>query len=687
MKYFILTLSFVIISSISYSQITDNYVEAKIDSITNPHEKIIFLNQWVTKNYRKKPKKSHHYINICIDLASNNNNDFGYAVALSRLALFKQNIEHNYDVAINLYNKANAFFIKNNNSYESCLFHLNRGCCYLKLRQFDLAIKDFFHLLKLSQKRNDLKFMGYAYNNLGLAKKNLTQYNQALIYYKKAINILTEIKNYKHAYSTNNNIANIYSILGNYNDALEYYKANITLLKNCPSKIKQAKTYHNIGTCFLEMKNYDLALEYLKLSLQLKDEIGNDKFCISTYNSIGHAYYNLNKIQKSLSFYKKSFKIATKYSDLNYTKNCSREIFKCYTYLNQPDSTIKYFNIYNTTKDSIIQRTNLKQIAEIETKYETEKKESQIVLLEKENQRKIIERNSIFVLFLLLLSYVVFIVRSYYKNKKQTRMLSLQNNRIGWHGELLRRKNIDLEESNQTKNKLFQIISHDLRSPLASVSGISKLIPMFIQMEKYNELEDTSKDLEDSVSRVLNLTDNLLSWSMNQSGRLPFKPCVISLHNILSGIIETYQSVAQQKKIHLQLITNENMFIRADRPMFETVIRNLLNNAIKFTPCGGVIILGAEEKNNYTEIWLKDSGTGIPADQLPHLFEISNTKSHYGTEGERGSGLGLLLCKDFIEKNKGNIRVESIVEEGSTFTISIPTAQKIVSEKEELAYT
>ena len=662
-------------------------LEKNLDTIANNNHKVDFINNWLYHNYRANPKESKYYVDLYSKIAQNNDYDLGYGILLIRKALIEQNINKNYNQAIIYYNNAQELISEDNQTTEFYTLYLNRGFAYKKNNQLELAVLDFLKLLKLSDQNNNQKMKVYSLNYLGLIKKQTRQYYQALNYYKRAIPFLDSINKPTLRYNINNNIANVYSILGNYNKALEYYKNIISHLKKSPNKIKLAKTYHNIGNCFLEIKNNDLALEYLKLSLQLKEKIGDEKFCITTYSSIGHAYYKLNELDKSLLYHKKSYKIAEKYNVLNLSRNCSREIFKCYTYLNQPDSTIKYFNIYNTTKDSIIQRTNLKQIAEIETKYETEKKESQIVLLEKENQRKIIERNSIFVLFLLLLSYVVFIVRSYYKNKKQTRMLSLQNNRIGWHGELLRRKNIDLEESNQTKNKLFQIISHDLRSPLASVSGISKLIPMFIQMEKYNELEDTSKDLEDSVSRVLNLTDNLLSWSMNQSGRLPFKPCVISLHNILSGIIETYQSVAQQKKIHLQLITNENMFIRADRPMFETVIRNLLNNAIKFTPCGGVIILGAEEKNNYTEIWLKDSGTGIPADQLPHLFEISNTKSHYGTEGERGSGLGLLLCKDFIEKNKGNIRVESIVEEGSTFTISIPTAQKIVSEKEELAYT
>ena len=285
------------------------------------------------------------------------------------------------------------------------------------------------------------------------------------------------------------------------------------------------------------------------------------------------------------------------------------------------------------------------------------------------------QRNSLMVLFILLLGYAIFIVCSYYRNKKTNRLLKSQNARIESHRAILDKKNEALLDSNKTKNRLFQIISHDLRSPLASVYNISQLIKIFVQQKKYHLLEEGSNDMEECINNVLSLTDNLLSWSLNQAGKLPYKPIILSLKPLLENNIQTYTSVAKQKNIHLQLILDNTFFVFADRQMLETVIRNLINNSLKFTPSGGVIVIGTKQEDNFTEIWIKDSGIGISKDQISHLFEVDHAHSNVGTKGEKGNGLGLLLCKQFIEQNKGKIWVESTTNIGTTFRFTIPNAE------------
>ena len=656
-------------------------VEKKLDSLgMNINSKVDYLNEWVSKNYRKSPTEAIYYSEQAQKLAKKISYHSGKGLAKLHSGLIHYK-SGNYNTGLKYYNSAIKSFLVSNDSLGIHRSYVNRGLIFLNLDKYDLAIKDFITGLNYFEKVKNYKTIAIIYNNIGLVYKHIKDYSKALEYYKKAALISNENQLISPLYLSNTNIANILSIENKFQEALSYYKRNLDVLKKKPNKYKLAQTYHNIGTCFLEMKQYQFALEYLQQSLKLKEEIGNKNLMISTLNNIAHTFYMREEFHKALEYRKKSLRIATETNNLDAQKSCNQEIFQIFTFLNQADSAMHYFGQYKNLRDSILNKETLKQIADIQAKYEAEKKENQIAVLEKENKSKLMQRNGLLLILGLLLAYAIFIVRSYYRNKKMNHLLSLQKKRIEWHRHILDRKNKDLQASNQTKNKLFQIISHDLRSPLASISGISKLIPLFIKQAKYESLNETSKDLEQCVSRVLDLTDNLLSWSMNQSGKLPYNPVIIPLKKLLSNNLETYKLVARQKSIHLELVVSEKIFVFADRHMLDTIIRNLINNSVKFTPAGGVIVLGAKELKDHSEIWVKDSGVGISTHQLSKLFEMDNSESHSGTKGEKGNGLGLILCKEFITRNKGEIWVESKEGVGSTFRFTVPNAGKMYEEE------
>ncbi|WP_209319852.1 tetratricopeptide repeat-containing sensor histidine kinase [Ancylomarina longa] len=658
-------------------------MENKLDTLTDDQSKIEFLNDWTGKNYRKSPKEALFYAEKTIQLANATNNYSDAGQALIRIGLIHYR-KADYNNALSYYSKAIDQFSQSQDSLGINQTYLNRGNIYLNRNEYTQAFKDFLSCYKYSLKYKNYQLAALSLNSLGLVKKHLKDYNKALEYYRRAAQIFKEKDLILSLYSSNTNIANILSIQNKFSEALTYYKKNLDVLKQKSSKYRLAQTYHNIGACFLEMKQYQLALQYQKQSLQLKKELGNKNSILISLNGISQAYYMLNEFEKSLQYSKRAFQLASETGNLEGQQSSSREILKTFSYLNQPDSVIYYFDTYKAVTDSLLNKENLQQIANLQTKYETEKKVAHITALEKENKTNLKQRNGLLIFLILLLAYAVFIIQSFYKNKKINKLLQIQKSRIEWHKHLLDARNQDLQISNQTKNKLFQIISHDLRSPLASVSGISKLIPLFIEQGRFKLLNETSKDLEESIRRVLNLTDNLLAWSLNQSGKLPYRPVSISLKNILMANMETYQSVAKQKNIHLQLIIDEDCAILADRHMLETVIRNLINNAIKFTAEGGIIILGAKCKEKITEIWVKDSGVGIDTDKISQLFVLNDGKSSAGTRGESGNGLGLILCRDFVHQNNGKLWVDSTVGVGSTFRFTIPNTEQVCKKEDVL---
>jgi two-component system sensor histidine kinase/response regulator len=230
----------------------------------------------------------------------------------------------------------------------------------------------------------------------------------------------------------------------------------------------------------------------------------------------------------------------------------------------------------------------------------------------------------------------------------------------------------ELKAANSSKDKFFSIIAHDLKSPFNAIIGLSRiLIDDYEELDKQEHL-DFIENIKNSAENTFKLLQNLLEWSQAQTGKLLFEPKPIFLYPVASDIISLVGSSAQNKEINLGFSIPENTRLLADKNMLSTIIRNLLLNAIKFTKQGGRVFLFTHDIGDRVEISISDTGIGISPDKIKNLFSMDYNIVSYGTAGEEGTGIGLLLCKEFVEKHSGAIRVESREGIGSTFTFSIP---------------
>ncbi|MCK5537932.1 MAG: PAS domain S-box protein [Bacteroidales bacterium] len=239
----------------------------------------------------------------------------------------------------------------------------------------------------------------------------------------------------------------------------------------------------------------------------------------------------------------------------------------------------------------------------------------------------------------------------------------------------LKENEAKLRESNKTKDKFFSIIAHDLRSPFNAILGFSNLL--LKNHGKYDEQnrEKLIKPIESSASETLKLLDNLLDWATAQTNKIEFIPKQNSLKNIFSDIILQTELIAKQKGISLSYQLDNEIAIYADEYMLNSILRNLISNAIKFTEKNGKIELKADENYKNIIISVSDTGIGINQKSQEKIFDISEKTTTKGTENEKGTGLGLILCKEFIEKHGGEIWMESKENIGSTFSFSIPKRQ------------
>ncbi len=232
-------------------------------------------------------------------------------------------------------------------------------------------------------------------------------------------------------------------------------------------------------------------------------------------------------------------------------------------------------------------------------------------------------------------------------------------------------KNLELRELNASKDKFFSILAHDLRNPMAVFLSFSKLLNNIEKMNK-KELALYIKQFQESATNLFALLDNLLTWSRLQRGLVEFSPKALKIYTLVNWNIKLLEPYIWQKKIVIKNFVGDNIFINADENMVNSIIRNLISNAVKFNNTGGTIEIKAEQGDLDVHIIISDTGIGIAQSVLPNLFRIDSRTKQPGTMDERGTGLGLILCKEFTEKNGGKIWIESEPGAGTIVHLTLP---------------
>ncbi|MFN6092273.1 MAG: ATP-binding protein [Bacteroidota bacterium] len=241
---------------------------------------------------------------------------------------------------------------------------------------------------------------------------------------------------------------------------------------------------------------------------------------------------------------------------------------------------------------------------------------------------------------------------------------------------IIKKQNEELLKLNQAKDKFFSIIAHDLKSPFNAITGFSDLLLDQIEKQNFDGIDKYTKIINESSKKALNLLLNLMEWSQIQTGRIKYDPELFEINNIVKESIQLLGCNAEEKMISIYNNIKKESVVYADKIMISTVLRNLISNAIKFTRPEGIITISSDQKQDEIIISVNDNGIGMTKEESEKLFKIDVIYSKQGTNHEKGTGLGLILCKEFLEKNNGKIWIESTVNGGTTFNFSLPINQK-----------
>jgi signal transduction histidine kinase len=281
--------------------------------------------------------------------------------------------------------------------------------------------------------------------------------------------------------------------------------------------------------------------------------------------------------------------------------------------------------------------------------------------------------NKLFIIFIVIIVALAIIIAVNLRSKKHTnQMLAERNLQISNAIQKLSESENELQKLNKSKDRIFSVVAHDLRNPVAAVTGFSELL-----YDNFDEFPaETQKEyllqILQGTQRIQNLLENLLIWARSQMKAVKYEPETIEVQELLNECVREMKANLDHKKVECLLDVEPNCIVFADKAMMYTVFRNLIINAIKFSFPGGKIRITSESSEKGCKIMVSDEGIGIQPEIQEKLFSTNNVVSTPGTTGESGSGLGLVICKEFLDRNQGSIQVESEPGNGSTFIVSLP---------------
>ena len=624
--------------------------------------------------------KSIEYTTRLYNIYHTNNNEIEAAKALSRIAA-SYYAWSNFVKAKDYYDRALNIF-KKNQYFEGIAETQNAIASIHGLwGEYEDALVKNQDALKFWEEIKDQEGMAKAYTGIGKIHEELGNFDRADEFYKKGLILYKKLGNTEQIINSTLHIGNIYQHKGLYEKALEYFFKAEEIGRKLKNKKLKSITLSSIGEAYNSKGDYEKALNYQQQALLLKEEIGDKMSLSNSYSEMGLIYFNLKNYSTALDYMQKAFEIAKGINFRFQINKCNLHLSEIYQQLGDYYKAYSYYKDYVIGKEEVFSEENKQALGELQAKYQLEKKEKendalrhidQLNTVQIKNQQLVIG----FVLFILLGSFILSVLthKRYKQNKKLNIELALKNKEIETQQSYVESLNDELKEANATKDKFFSIVAHDLKNPFNSLLVISKLL-----LDDYDTFTDDERkqfisQIQSSAENTYSLLQNLLDWASTQSGKAIIVKEKIDLSRISQEALTILIPIAKNKNITIKHSIKEKTLAFGDKNMVSTVMLNLISNAVKFTPRDGNISIHSYAKNDHIEVEIADSGIGISPENLDKLFKPDIKFHTVGTEKEKGTGLGLILCKEFVEKNEGELWVNSELGKGSQFFFSLPLA-------------
>lgn len=567
--------------------------------------------------------------------------------------------------------------LKDDQGKADALLHLGR----LKRDQgtYTAALEDMFVSLKLYKKISDSVQIGNAYNDISIVYGLSEDLETSRVYFQKALDMFRLTGDKKGESYALNNIGAIYEEEGKLEKAQTFYLASMAIKRQEKDEYGISRGYNTLGNLAGKQENHQEALRYFykadSMFVHLKDEIARTH----NLNSIAQAYSALNRLAEAKASAQQSYAIAQQLKSNIALKSALKTLSDICAAQKDFEAAYQYQVLHEAMNDSLHHESRERHLEKLKAEFDDEQQKTEILLLRQEKliqNASLVHQRTIIISLLAGLMVIGFFSVALYlanlRNKQKNKLLADKNQKIHHQATALSEQKNHLEQLNKTKDKLFSIVSHDIRSPLNTLKGFSYLLAQEIDVMSKKEMQEMSSRINMALDNLSQLLDNLLNWSLMQTGNKKFEFSAIDINALISFNINLYEATAEEKGIRLLNITEQPVFAYADHQSINTVIRNLLSNSIKFSYPDSSIAIKATNLKNTIEVAIMDQGVGMSEEVLSKIFSIDKKESQKGTHNEAGSGFGLTLCQELIQQNHGEIQVSSKLQEGSTFSFYLP---------------
>lgn len=560
------------------------------------------------------------------------------------------------------------------------------GNGYMLTGDFNQSLLYYQQSLTAAEKINDNHLICLAVSNIGISYVNIGRYDDALVYSIKAYKLALQLGDSLRLAGELSNQAEIYASKKDYAKAFGFAHKSLELASILKNDYYVAFLSNTLGGILYNNIQYSEALKYYQQSLDYYTYTNDQLGITNTKLYIAKVYFKQGKYKQALKLARESLLLAQAKKGKKDIAEASQTLADIYVAAGDYKSAFQNLKMAKSVNDSLFNDETQKKLFELQAKYKYE--QETVALKDGQAKKDLLNEHTLqnqklqIVIAVLLIFTLGVIVIALYQSRadKQLRnkVLEGKNIEISRQKEEIEKQATELRVSNGQKDKLFSVIAHDLRSPFITLQGLLTLFKDgVLPVEKVTEL---MVQLNVNVDYTVNLVTNLLQWASSQMNGVTVNPVTFKLNSLLDEVLEGIKQPATDKKITvINNTVTKDLFVFADKDMVHLVARNLLSNAVKFCRPGDSITVIAEQKNDYIEVCVADTGCGITPEALQKI-NSGESITTFGTSKEKGTGLGLLLCKDFISRNNGTFSIESEPGKGSRFYFTLKNGNTITQQ-------
>lgn len=564
--------------------------------------------------------------------------------------------KNNFEKAIETYQELLVTAEEKSDGRMFAAVHQNLGVAYMNMGKSVEGLNSYLLSIEYAEAEKDTNFLVIALNNLGDSYNTLGNYEEGEFYLKKSIRLAREKNMIPDLTKALTNLATLKSNTKDFDRSLELYEEALALSQKFRPDSPPVILLYNMGNLALKMEEPDKADNYFRESLKYSKELNISPGIYHNSGGLGNVAEQKGDYQNAIEWHEKAYDVALKLNSNPFIQDSRQKLYHLYKLGNSYAKALYYLEAYKALSDSLFDLEKEKELAELENEFEL-KRQSEINELLTEKQAHQEFRLKVQYI-LIIVSFIVIILVLYFLHS--TRKVSKE--KTDAYNQLTRQR--------KELNKLFAIIAHDLRTPLSSLQGILFLLKN--DELSRDEVDSFASQIEDTVQNNIEVMEDLLSWAKGQMTGITFVKEEVNIFGLINTVISKQEYRFGLKELHIHNEIDQDLLIKSDGNAIKLIMRNLLSNSIKFTKSGGSIRFTSTEKGNRVQLCVSDTGIGMSKEIQDKVFSNNSiTFSTDGTKGEKGTGFGLSLIKEFVKKLNGSITIESEEGKGTKFCIEL----------------